>query len=92
MGETREIYDDVRKPIRVENPITTTRTGQDVCKFLHRLVTACHIWEQVKTTETTALWKISRWTLEVIAFTINLKDYLADLTEYFVHSTRRGKI
>ena len=43
MGETREIYDDVRKPIRVENPITTTRTGQDVCKFLHRLVTACHI-------------------------------------------------
>jgi len=43
VGEIHEICDDVRKPIRVENPITTTCTGQDVCKFLHRLVIARHI-------------------------------------------------
>ena len=43
MGEIREIYDNVRKLIKVENPITIMCTGEDVCKFLHHLVTACHI-------------------------------------------------
>ena len=31
------------RPGKVENPIMITCTGQDVCKFLYRLVTVCHI-------------------------------------------------
>ena len=73
----------MRKPIKVENPRTITCTGQDVRKFLHRPVTACHIMSAGKQQKTTAGCKISPWMLEVIAFTTNLKDHLADLTGIF---------